>query len=51
MSPSPPTTRPRRGDDIGDPNRVTRSGIRIVMGKEENTLMSNPADGYSNVPE
>jgi len=39
------------GDDIGDPNRVTRSGIRIVMGKEENTLMSNPADGYSNVPE
>jgi lipoprotein-anchoring transpeptidase ErfK/SrfK len=39
------------GDDIGDPNRVTRSGTHIVMGKEENTLMSNPAYGYSNVPE
>ena len=39
------------GDDIGDSNRVTRSGTHIVMGKEENTLMSNPAYGYSNVPE
>jgi lipoprotein-anchoring transpeptidase ErfK/SrfK len=39
------------GDDIGDPNRVTRSGTHIVMGKQENTLMSNPAYGYSNVPE
>jgi len=39
------------GDDIGDPNRVTRSGTHIVMGKEESTLMSNPAYGYSNVPE
>jgi lipoprotein-anchoring transpeptidase ErfK/SrfK len=39
------------GDDIGDPNRVTRSGTHTVMGKEENTLMSNPAYGYSNVPE
>jgi lipoprotein-anchoring transpeptidase ErfK/SrfK len=39
------------GDDIGDPNRVTRSGTHIVMGKEETTLMSNPAYGYSNVPE
>ena len=26
-------------------------GIHIVMGREENTLMSNPAYGYSNVPE
>jgi len=39
------------GDVIGDPNRVTRSGTHIVMGKDENTLMSNPAYGYSNVPE
>ena len=39
------------GDDIGDPNRVTRSGIHIVMDKEENTLMGNPAYGYTNVPE
>ena len=33
------------------PERVTRSGTHIVMGKEESTLMSNPAYGYSNVPE
>jgi len=39
------------GDLINDPNRVTRSGIHIVMDKQENTLMSNPAYGYSNVPE
>jgi len=39
------------GDLINDPNRVTRSGTHIVMDKQENTLMSNPAYGYSNVPE
>ena len=39
------------GDIIDDPNRVTRSGIHIVMDKQENTLMSNPAYGYTNVPE
>ena len=39
------------GDDIGDPNRVTRSGIHIVMDKQETTKMSNPAYGYTNVTE
>jgi len=37
------------GDLIGDPSRVTRSGIHVVMDKQETTLMSIPADGY--VPE
>ena len=39
------------GDIIGDPNRVTRSGIHIVMDKQETTTMSNPAYGYTNVTE
>jgi lipoprotein-anchoring transpeptidase ErfK/SrfK len=39
------------GDDIGDPNRVTRSGIHVVMDKQETTKMSNPAYGYTNVTE
>jgi lipoprotein-anchoring transpeptidase ErfK/SrfK len=39
------------GDIIGDPNRVTRSGIHIVMDKEETTTMSNPAYGYTDVTE
>jgi lipoprotein-anchoring transpeptidase ErfK/SrfK len=39
------------GDDIGDPNRVTRSGIHIVMDKQEHTKMSNPAYGYVNIDE
>jgi len=39
------------GDDIGDPNRVTRSGIHVVSDKQEVTEMSNPAYGYSNVTE
>ncbi len=34
-----------------DPNRVTRSGTHIVMGKAETVLMSNPAYGYTDVPE
>ena len=39
------------GDDIGDPNRVTRSGIHIVMDKKEHTKMSNPEYGYVNLDE
>jgi len=39
------------GDDIGDPNRVTRSGVHIVMDKQETTKMSNPAYGYVNITE
>jgi len=39
------------GDVIGDPNRVTRSGIHIVMDKKETTTMSNPAYGYTDITE
>ncbi len=39
------------GDDIGDPNRVTRSGVHVVMDKQEVTKMSNPAYGYTNITE
>ena len=39
------------GDLIGDPKRVTRSGIHIVMDKQEHTKMSNPAYGYVNIDE
>ena len=39
------------GDTIGDPNRVTRSGIHVVTDKQETTTMSNPAYGYTNVTE
>ena len=39
------------GDIIDDPNRVTRSGIHIVMDKKETTTMSNPAYGYTDVTE
>src|SRR6476660_8558261 len=39
------------GDIIGDPNRVTRSGVHIVMDKQETTKMSNPAYGYNDVTE
>ena len=39
------------GDIIGDPNRVTRSGVHIVMDKKETTTMSNPAYGYTDVTE
>jgi lipoprotein-anchoring transpeptidase ErfK/SrfK len=34
-----------------DSRRVTRSGTHIVMGKSETVLMSNPAFGYTDVPE
>jgi lipoprotein-anchoring transpeptidase ErfK/SrfK len=39
------------GDVIGDPNRVTRSGVHVVMDKQETTKMSNPAYGYTNITE
>ncbi len=39
------------GDEIGDPNRVTRSGVHVVMDKQETTKMSNPAYGYTNITE
>ncbi|HEY4993225.1 MAG TPA: Ig-like domain-containing protein [Nakamurella sp.] len=39
------------GDLIGDPNRVTRSGIHVVSDKQQTTTMSNPAYGYTNVTE
>ena len=39
------------GDLIGDPNRVTRSGIHVVTDMQETTKMSNPAYGYTNITE
>ncbi len=39
------------GDEIGDPNRVTRSGIHVVSDMEPTVKMSNPAYGYTNVTE
>jgi len=39
------------GDEIGDPNRVTRSGIHVVSDMQETVKMSNPAYGYTNVTE
>jgi len=39
------------GDEIGDPNRVTRSGIHVVSDMEQTVKMSNPAYGYTNVTE
>jgi lipoprotein-anchoring transpeptidase ErfK/SrfK len=40
-----------RGEDTGDPNLITRSGIHVVNEFNETKLMSNPRYGYSNVPE
>lgn len=40
-----------RGDDVGDPKIVTRSGIHIVMSKFEKVKMSNPEYGYRNLTE
>jgi len=40
-----------RGEDTGDPNLVTRSGIHVVNEFFETKLMSNPRYGYSNLPE
>jgi hypothetical protein len=40
-----------RGEDTGDPNLITRSGIHVVNGMDETKLMGNPPRyGYSNVP-
>jgi lipoprotein-anchoring transpeptidase ErfK/SrfK len=39
------------GDDIGDPNRVTRSGIHVINEMLPVHKMSNPAYGYVNVTE
>lgn len=39
------------GDDIKDPNRVTRSGIHVVSEKLAVHKMSNPKYGYVNVTE
>ena len=39
------------GDDVGDANRVTRSGIHVVNEMLPVHQMSNPAYGYSNVTE
>ena len=39
------------GDDIKDPNRVTRSGIHVVSEKLPVHKMSNPKYGYVNVTE
>jgi len=40
-----------RGDEVGDPNLVTRSGIHVVTSKHETYKMSNPAYGYEDVTE
>ncbi len=40
-----------KGDVVGDPNLVTRSGIHVVTSKHEVYKMSNPAYGYENVTE
>ena len=40
-----------RGEDTGDPNLITRSGIHVVNEFFETKLMSNPRYGYSNSPE
>jgi len=37
------------GDELGDPNRVTRSGIHVVTDLQETTTMTNPDYGYSGV--
>jgi lipoprotein-anchoring transpeptidase ErfK/SrfK len=40
-----------RGEDSGDPNLITRSGVHVAMEFDETKLMSNPRYGYTNVPE
>jgi lipoprotein-anchoring transpeptidase ErfK/SrfK len=40
-----------RGEDTGDPNLITRSGVHVVNEFFETKLMSNPRYGYSNEPE
>lgn len=40
-----------RGDEVGDPRLVTRSGIHIVLAKFKTTKMSNPDYGYRDLVE
>ncbi len=40
-----------RGDDTGDSNLITRSGVHVVNEFYETKYMSNPQYGYSNIPE
>lgn len=40
-----------RGDVVGDPNLVTRSGIHVVTSWHETYKMSNPAYGYTDAQE
>lgn len=40
-----------RGDNTGDPNLITRSGVHVVTDFDEIKYMSNPAYGYVNIPE
>ncbi len=40
-----------RGDDVGDPRMVTRSGIHVVIGKEADKKMTNEKFGYKDLPE
>ena len=39
------------GEDTGNPNLITRSGIHVVNGLDETKLMSNPRYGYTDIPE
>lgn len=40
-----------RGDVVGDPNLVTRSGIHVVTSKHAEYTMSNPEYGYTDAKE
>lgn len=40
-----------RGDNTGDTNLITRSGVHVVTDFDEIKYMSNPAYGYVNIPE
>ncbi len=40
-----------RGDNTGDLNLVTRSGVHVVTDFDEIKYMSNPQYGYVNIPE
>ncbi|WP_051266311.1 L,D-transpeptidase [Nakamurella lactea] len=39
------------GDDVGDPHRVTRSGIHVVTGKEADKKMTSERYHYKDLPE
>jgi lipoprotein-anchoring transpeptidase ErfK/SrfK len=40
-----------RGEDTGNPDLITRSGVHVVNEFFETKLMSNPRYGYTDVPE